>query len=388
MVSSRQALLLAMIFFLCETFFVLKKNGKSSDIGDKAESNGQSVNLKKLAEYLQLSPGTVSVVLNSTPRADTIPQATKDRILAAAQKLNYRPHYFARSLRANQSFTIGVITAELSNGYCASILNGIEMASSEKGYFYLNTSHLHRPELLLHNSRMLIERQVEGIITIDTPIRFETELPIIAVAGHKDLSGVTNVILNHDSAAEIGIDHLYSLGHRRIALIKGQDFSSDTEIRAAAILQAARKRGADIRADLIVQLEGINPSPEVGYIAAKKLLTRNQPFTAIFAFNDMSAIGAIRALHDSGLRVPEDVSVLGFDDIHFAAFNHPPLTTIRQPLFEMGQLAGQTLLSVLSSKTKLEDMPKTLMVEPELLVRLSTGPPDESIFSAAKIKSV
>ncbi len=353
---------------------MLKKNGKPPKaVADKPDSNGRSVNLKQLARHLSLSPGTVSVVLNNTPRADTIPQDTKDRILAAAKKLNYRPHYFARSLRANQSFTIGVITAELSNIYCASILHGIETASSEKGYFYLNTRHLHRQDLLLHNSQMLIERQVEGIITIDTAIKFKTELPVIAVAGHRNLPGVTNVILNHDSAAEIGINHLYSLGHRKIAIIKGQDFSSDSEIRATAILKAAKKRKINIPTDLIVQLEEINPSPEVGYIAVKKLLARKIPFTAIFAFNDMSAIGAIRGLEDSGLRVPEDVSMLGFDDIHFAAFNNPSLTTIRQPLVEMGQLAGNTLLNMLSKKMKLEEMPQTLTVEPELVVRKSTA---------------
>lgn len=352
---------------------MLKNNGKSEITDEKAETDGRGVNLKQLAAHLGLSAGTVSVVLNNTPRAETIPKETRDRILAASKELNYRPHYFARSLRANQSFTIGVITAELSNIYCASILHGIETASSEKGYFYLNTSHLHREDLLLHNSQMLIERQVEGIITIDTPVKFKTELPVIAVAGHQNLRGVTNVILNHDSAAEIGIDHLYALGHRKIAIIKGQDFSSDSEIRATAILKAAKKRKIDIPPELVVQLEEINPSPEVGYIAVKKLLARNVPFTAIFAFNDMSAIGAIRGLEDSGLRVPEDVSMLGFDDIHFAAFNNPPLTTIRQPLVEMGQLAGDTLLNMLSKKMKIEEMPETLTVEPELIVRKSTA---------------
>lgn len=351
----------------------MKNKGKTEITNGGAEPNARSVNLKQLAAHLGLSAGTVSVVLNNTPRADTIPQDTRDRILAAAKELNYRPHYFARSLRANQSFTIGVITAELSNVYCASILHGIETASSEKGYFYLNTSHLHRQDLLLHNSQMLIERQVEGIITIDTPIKFKTELPVIAVAGHQNMRGVTNVILNHDTAAEIGIDHLYALGHRKIAIIKGQDFSSDSEIRATAILKAAKKRKINIPPELIVQLEEINPSPEVGSIAVNKLLARNVEFTAIFAFNDMSAIGAIRALEEAGLRVPKDISMLGFDDIHFAAFNAPSLTTIRQPLVEMGQLAGKTLLNMLSKKLPIEEMPQTLTVEPELIVRKSTA---------------
>jgi LacI family transcriptional regulator len=337
------------------------------------EERGRGITLKELSAIVGLSPGTVSVVLNNTNRAATIPQKTKDRILQAAKEYGYRPHYFARSLRANRSFTIGVIAAELSDGYCAMILNGVESASTRQGYFYLNTNHLHRPELLKRNSRMLIERQVEGIITIDTKIRFKTDLPIVAVAGHEDIAGVTNVVINHQSAAELGIGHLYSLGHRKIALIKGQEFSADTKIRFESIIESAKKRGIIIEDTHVVQLEGINPSPEVGYTAAKKLLAKTRDFTAIFAFNDMSAIGAIRALQDSGLRVPEDVSVIGFDNIYFAEFNSPSLTTIRQPLFEMGELAARTLLKRLSESSKQEEFPQTLSVEPELIIRNSTG---------------
>ena len=334
---------------------------------------GKGLTLKELSAKIGLSPGTVSVVLNNTSRAETIPQKTKDRILQAAKEHGYRPHYFARSLRANRSFTIGVIAAELSDGYCAMILNGVESASTQQGYFYLNTSHLHRQDLLIQNAQMLAERQVEGIITIDTSIKFEIDLPIVAVAGHKELPGVTNVILNHQTAAELGIEHLYSLGHRKIALIKGQEFSSDSQIRFETILEAAAKRGIKIDKKQIVQLEGINPSPEVGFIAVNKLLAQTRDFTAIFAFNDMSAIGAIHALQEAGLSVPDDVSVLGFDDIYFAEFNYPSLSTIRQPLFEMGELAAQTLLKRLTKSNNDEDIPQTLSVEPKLIVRNSTA---------------
>ena len=349
-----------------------KSNNGHNSIGDESVSN-RGITLKELAARIGLSPGTLSVVLNNTNRANTIPQKTRDRIHQAAKEYGYRPHYFARSLRANRSFTIGVIAAELSDGYCAMILNGVESAASLQGYFYLNTNHLHRSDLLSHNSQMLIERQVEGIITIDTPIRFETVLPIVAVAGHEDIEGVTNVVLNHTTAAELGIDHLYSLGHRKIALIKGQEFSIDTKTRYEAIVEAAAKRGIIIDEKLTVQLEGINPSPGVGFIAANKLLAKTRDFTALFAFNDMSAIGAIRALQTAGLRVPEDISVMGFDNIYFAEFNSPSLSTIRQPLFEMGELAAQILLKRLSKSTNSEEIPQNLSVEPELIIRNSTS---------------
>ena len=346
---------------------------KDSPTGNLEKQNNRSVSLKELAAHLGLSPTSLSIVLNDAPAANAIPQETKDRIFEAAEKFNYRPNYFARSLRARRSFTFGVIVPELSDGYSGMVLNGVEAALSKEGFFYLTASHLHREDLLEHHPKMLLERQVEGIIAVDTPIRFQTDLPIVTVSGHDRIKGVTNVILNHRHAAELGIGHLFTLGHRRIAFIKGQDFSSDTKVRWETIEQSAAKRGIKIDSDLTAQLEGDIPSPEIGYIAAQKILAAKKPFTALFAFNDISAIGAIRALQEAGLRVPEDVSVLGFDDVYAAAFHNPALTTIRQPLFEMGQLAAQTLLQrIAQTKTNGKFSP-VISVEPKLIVRRSTA---------------
>lgn len=336
------------------------------------ETNSRGISLKELAAHLGLSPTSLSIVLNDSPAASSIPQETKDRIFKAAEKFNYRPNYFARSLRAQRSFTFGVLVPELSEGYSAMVLNGVESVLSKEGYFYLTASHMHREDLLKHHPQMLLERQVEGIIAVDTPIRFKPTLPVVSVSGHDDENGVTNIVLNHNSAAKLGIEHLYNLGHRKIAFIKGQDFSSDTEIRWETIKQAAKQRGIKIDDDLVVQLEGDMPSPEIGYIAAQKLIAKNKKFTALFAFNDISAIGAIRALNEIGSRVPEDVSVLGFDDIYAAEFYNPALTTIRQPLFEMGSLAARTLLEKLTKESD-GKIVEILTVEPELIIRQSTA---------------
>lgn len=337
-------------------------------------SKKNNISLKGLAAHLGLSPTSLSIVLNDAPAASTIPQETKNRIFEAAREFDYRPNYFARSLRAQRSFTLGVIVPELSDGYSAMVLNGVEAALSKEGFFYLTASHLHREDLLEHHPKMLLERQVEGIIAVDTPVRFQTTLPVVSVSGHEEIAGVTNVILNHNHAAELGVGHLFTLGHRRIAFIKGQNFSSDTQVRWETIAQAAKKRGIKLDADLITQLEGDIPSPEIGYIAAQKILAAKKPFTALFAFNDISAIGAIRALQEAGLRVPEDVSVLGFDDIYAAAFHNPSLTTIRQPLFEMGRLAAQTLLRRISPNDAAEnEFSPVISVEPQLVIRQSTA---------------
>ncbi len=347
---------------------------RKSNIKPKCDINqnaGNTVGLKQLAHHLGLSPTTLSLVLNDAPSASSIPQQTKDRIFEAAKELNYRPNYVARSLRVQRTHTLGVIVPELSDGYSAMVLNGVEDILSKEGFFYLTASHLHREDLLEKHPQILIERQVEGIIAVDSPIRFLPTLPCVSVSGHDEIKGVTNIVLDHQKAAELGIGHLYELGHRKIAVLKGQDFSSDTEIRWKSIADAARKRSIPISQKLCSQLLGETPSPETGYIATKKLLASGEKFTAVFAFNDVSAIGSIRALEEAGLHVPKDVSVLGFDDIYAAAFYNPALTTIRQPLFEMGKIAAQTVLDGLK-KTD-DSISSTISVEPTLMVRSSTA---------------
>ncbi len=335
------------------------------------QKEGDPISLKALAEHLGLSPTTLSLVLNESPKASSIRADTKKRIFKAAREMNYRPNYLARSLRVQKTNTVGVLVPELSDGYSAMVLNGVEAELSKAEYFYLTASHLHREDLLEKLPRVLAERQVEGIIAVDTPIRFAPSLPVVNVSGHDEIDGVTNVVLNHQHAAELGIGHLYNLGHRKIAALKGQEFSSDTIVRWETILQASRKRGIEIDPKLVVQLQGDSPSPEVGYSATKSLLATGEKFTALFAFNDVSAIGAIRALEEMGLRVPADVSVLGFDDIYAAAFHNPALTTIRQPLFEMGSIAAKTLLNRLSGEAN-GAIESILSVEPTIIVRQST----------------
>lgn len=343
-------------------------------------SAGGGISLKQLAAHLNLSPTTLSLVLNGSPMADSIPKETQDRIFSAARELNYRPNYLARSLRVQRTHTLGVLVPELSDGYSAMVLNGVEDVLSKQGFFYLTASHLHRDDLLERLPAVLLERQVEGIIAVDTPIRFEPQTPVVNVSGHLPVDGVTNVVLDHQHAAELGIGHLYELGHRRIAVLKGQDFSSDTATRWNTIVESARRRDVPIRDGLTAQLMGDSPSPEVGYSAMKTLIARREKFTALFAFNDVSAIGAIRALQEAGLRVPEDVSVLGFDDIYAAAYHNPALTTVRQPLFEMGRLAAKTLLDRLAKGSD-NEAARELTVEPQLVVRSSTGPVNRTLVS-------
>jgi len=349
---------------------MLPRKGKRTQKPDE-DTPKKPVTLKSLAQYLSLSPATVSIVINQTPLSASIPETTKLRVMQAARKFNYRPNIIARSLRQQRTYSVGVLIPELSDGYSAMVLSGIEDFLLKKGFAWLAASHRHKKQLLLEYPKLLYDRAVEGLILVDTPIETDIPCPVICVSGHMVRAGVTNIVLNHDRAAELALGHLASRGHKRIAFIKGQAFSSDTDIRWRSIQTIAKRLGLEVSAGLTSQMHSYSPSPEVGYDAMKKILSSGEPFTALFAFNDISAIGAIRALQESGRRVPEDVSVVGFDDIRGAAFHIPSLTTIRQPLHQMGSLAAEKLLEKINAPNG--EFPATLQVEPKLMVRESTA---------------
>jgi len=351
------------------------RNGRRS----RTLANGP-VSLKELAGHLDLSPTSLSLVLNDSPAASSIPQTTKNRIHAAAKEFGYRPNYLARSLRSQRSYTLGVLVPELNDGYSAMVLSGIEDHLLEKGYFYLVASHRHDAELTEQYRRLLFERCVEGVIAVDTPCNEGWLLSVVAISRHDEREGVTNIALDHDRAATLALEHLFELGHRKIAFIKGQVFSSDTEVRWEAIRGAALRLQLPVHPGLVAQMEGNSPSPELGYVAARELLARRETFTALFTFNDVAAVGAISAFNDAGYRIPEDISVVGFDDVYSAAYQNPPLTTVRQPLRRMGKLAAETLLRRLAAGNG-ESYPKLLTVVPELIVRHSTSPARTAVVS-------
>ncbi len=329
----------------------------------------QRVTLKTIAERLGLTPGTVSAALNNSAAARSIPEHTKKRILEAAREMNYRPNFFARTLRLKRTFTIGVIAEEIGDDYGSQVISGIEQYLQQHNYFFFTVAHRHDPKLLASYSQLLLSRGVEGFITVDTSLTEAPSIPTAAVAGHQSVPGVTNVILDHKKAARLALGHLKELGHERIAFLKGQPFSSDSATRWAAICEAAQEFGIQVRPELTVQIEGTDSTPNLGYPVGRDLLGRKQPFTALFAYNDISAIGSIWAFKEAGLRIPEDVSVIGFDDIPGAAYAIPALSTVRQPLIRMGQIAAQTVVDQIEGRG--EYMPE-IAIEPEFVARAST----------------
>lgn len=349
----------------------LKSTKKQSRVSSSPE-NGASkpIGLRDLAEYLKLDPSTISFVLNNVP-GRSISSGTRERVKAAAQLFNYKPSLLARSLRQRNTHTIGVLLPLVGEEYHAQVLSGVADELERNQYCYLIAQHRHHAEQLREYTDMLISRGADGLIAIDTHLPRELHVPVVAVGGHQKIANVTNVKLNHENAANLTMQHLSILGHRRIAVIKGQPASSDSVVRWEATAKAARAFGLDIPEALAVQLKEDITSPELGYLVVQELLRQTTDFTAIVCFNDIAALGAIRAIGDVGLRTPHDISVVGFDDIRVAVFSMPSITTIRQPLRQMGETAAKVLLERLRTGASTHS---EIWVEPELIVRESSGP--------------
>jgi DNA-binding LacI/PurR family transcriptional regulator len=323
-----------------------------------SESNGERVNLKTLASLLELSQTTISLVLNDSPAARSIPAQTRERVFEAARKFNYRPNYFARSLRQSRSMSIAVLAPDLSEGYFTVVMNGVQAALVEAHYFYFTASHYWDPELIREYPRR-------------TQADFLSPLPVVAISGHARTAGVSNLVLDHTKGAELALSHLRELGHTRIAMMKGPEIIPDSTYRWSAILDVSKRFGIETGPELLMNLPAYTGSPESGYQPVKELLSRTRDFTAIFCFNDIAAIGAMRALKDAGISVPEDVSVIGFDDILGASYHTPSITTVRQPLEEMGRAGARILLERIARPA--EDFEPEVVFEPQLIVRESTA---------------
>ena len=338
------------------------------------------VTLKTLAEHTGLSLGTISIALNDTPAAQGLRPETRQRVRDAARELGYQPNELARSLRTQRSQQIGVLIPRIKSHYANGVVSGLEEHLSSHGYTYLVSSHHNDPEVLSRQVKALVGRQIDGLVLVAAP-RVEVDaVPTVTVAGRRKVEFVPDVGIDHDHAASQGLQHLIDLGHREIAFFKGHQDSPDTSDRWRAIREKADGLGIAIDPQRCRSLGPLathrvrssRAGYEEGYALGRSLLEDGGRFTALFAFNDLSAIGAMRAFLDAGKRVPEDISVVGFDDIDSSAFYRPSLTTLRQPLDEMGRWAGQRLLAQLDGKAENDDG-EPQQVRAELVVRESTG---------------
>ncbi|MGH9595753.1 MAG: LacI family DNA-binding transcriptional regulator [Edaphobacter sp.] len=274
-------------------------------------------------------------------------------------------------LRSRLTNTIGIIAPELSEGYFTGVMLGVEQYLLQEGFLYFTVSHLGRPDLQEEYQELLMNRRVDGFLLVNTRLSLDFPIPVVGISSHSQAAGITNVMLDHNLAARMALRHLYDLGHRRIAFMKGQRYSLDAEIRWQAIIAIAQEIGIVVRPELGIFLEENLWSPQLGYPPVRHLLSRTRNFTALFCFNDTAAIGAIRAIQDAGLNCPRDISVIGFDDIIVAEYFNPRLTTVRQPLHKMGTTAAELLVKRIHSPDEL--YARDVWFEPKLIVRESTA---------------
>ncbi len=351
--------------------------GTSNLSGKRSKPPG----LREIAAYLQLSPATVSMVVNNVPLAKSLSEETRARVLEATKQFNYRPNLVARALSKRESRTIGVIAPESSDGYFTRVMRGVEDALLEAGYLYFTASHLGRDELVREYPAALIQRGADGLIFVNTRIHEHPGVPSVSISDKCGIDGITSILVNQREGMDAAMQHLYDLGHRRILLMRGERWSLDAGDRYHAMLTAARRLGLPTPPELQMSLATNQLTPGVAFRAFQRILTDkpvDKPpdklrFTAVLCFNDVAAIGAIRAMADAGLSCPEDVSVLGVDDIGQSAFLIPRLTTAAQPLEEMGAAAVEQLLSKI--KFPEADHPAHVIFPMPLQVRESTGAP-------------
>ncbi len=356
--------------------------------GVRRERGGsRMVTIRDVARKSGFSSTTVSIVLNDAPLARYIPAVTKNRIQQAAKQLGYRPNLFARSLRSQRSHTVGVMVFDMTDPYCTLILRGIQNALYQAGYLPILTDVQNERARFERYLAMLLDRRVEGLIIVANWLFLDIDLladlehssiPAVMIGHHPEADSMSSVIVDNELGAQLALEHLYSLGHRKIAFIRGPRPLTDSIPRWHGIRSFAQSRKLDLDPRLIVDLpESRDPisSFDAGYKLTQELLKRKRPFTALMAFDDLTAFGAIRALSQAGVRVPEQCSVIGFDDVAPAAFSSPGLTTIRQPMEAMGTSAVSILLEGVNAVQEKRDVRNVHhKVAPELVVRDSTRP--------------
>jgi LacI family transcriptional regulator len=343
------------------------------------------VTIRDVAKESGFSSTTVSIVLNNAPLARYIPATTKKRIERAAKKLGYRPNLFARSLRSKRSHTVGVMVFDMTDPYCTLVLRGIESTLYQSSYLPILTDVHNERSRFERYLEMLLDRRVEALIVLANWLFLDINLlgdlekssiPTAIIGVELKTESINSVIVDNEMGAHMAVEHLYSLGHRKIAFIRGPKTLADSAPRWKGIRNFSKAAGLELDTRLILDLpESREPisSFEAGYKLTEDLIKQKRPFTAILAFDDMTAFGAIRALTKAGLRVPEQCSVIGFDDVATCALYTPPLTTIRQPMQTMGATAvGIVVDGINAVLEKREVTALHRKVAPELVVREST----------------
>jgi LacI family transcriptional regulator len=333
--------------------------------------DSSTTTLYEVASMAGVSPATVSRFLNGTAKVSDDKRRTIERVI---EELNYKPNRLAQSLKMGSTRTIGVLTQSLESGYFNQAMVGIEDAVKDAGYALLIMSgHWHADEEA-ERVELLIGRRVDGVVILtgklsDEQIRsYAQRVPIVAFGRQLEGERLVGFCLDNYRGACDAVEHLVSQGHRRIAFIAGPEDHEDARARLAGYRDTLARHRIEVDPALIVAGDFQESG---GLLAVNQLLASQQRFTAIFASNDLSAYGARLALYRHSIRVPDDISIVGFDDLHSSMYTTPPLTTVRQPLYDVGMGIGKMMLGMVGQKGGEIAMPSLSLVVRESVRRIA-----------------
>jgi DNA-binding LacI/PurR family transcriptional regulator len=333
-----------------------------------------------VAAHADVSHQTVSRVINGDRR---VAPETRARVMAAIRELDYEPNAIARSLTSNRTHTLGIVTYNVSEYALGQTVAGAEAEARRHGYFLFVGSVAEAADEADEQAylRLMLNRRVEGLI-LDWPtlradaarslVAVTDHVPLVAIAGDPKITGIQVVDINNVQGGFDATSFVISQGHRSIATITGPPTWNATEARLQGYREALRAAGLAATPELT--LHSLEWDPEGGREAARRLLSTIIPFTAIFAQSDLLALGAITEIRANGLRVPEDISIIGYDDIPVASFFSPPLTTMRQPIRDVGVLAASLLVDAITNRNSGErNETNRHLLSPQLVVRDSVS---------------
>src|SRR5215510_5968960 len=351
----------------------------------RPSSKSAAVTMRDVANASGFSPATVSIVLNNAPLARYIAPATKKKIEDSARKLGYRPNVMARFLRSKRTHSVGVMFFDVTDPFCTPILRGIENSLFQGSYVPILADAHNQRNRFERYLELLLERHVEALVVVANWLFVDIHLladfskrniPAATIGWELPGDTVSSVMVDNETGGRLALEHLHQLGHRKIAFIRGPKTLIDSAPRWKGIQKFAHSAGLEVDQSLAMQLpEEFDPNSgfEGGFRLTEELLQRRRKFTAVLAFDDLTALGAIRALNKAGIKVPEHCSVTGFDDVALSALAAPSLTTVRQPLETMGNLAVNTILEGINASQEKRDWAISHQrTTPELVIREST----------------
>jgi DNA-binding LacI/PurR family transcriptional regulator len=328
------------------------------------------VSIYDIAKKAKVSPSTVSRALEDHPR---IGATTRQRIQELAREMDYVPSTVAKSLASNKTWAIGMVLATISDPFMGRVIEGVEQAAIETGFnVFISTSQNDRQREIAA-IKMLQKRRVDGIIVIASHLfdqypRFygHSKVPIVIINEQKPGETMHFVTVDDVHAAQLAVEHLLALGHCRIGYVGVTNRPKSDQYRLKGYQDALEAAGIASDPALIFTSHTIEDHAKRGEASLEPLLAAGA--TAVFCFNDTTAMGLLAACHQHGVSVPGDLSIIGFDDIDMAAYTMPPLTTIRQPRFELGQRAMHMMLNLLDGQE-----PDNQIIPVELVVRQTTA---------------